>query len=71
MTELRKDSYAILPGRPGQTGARFDGRGVSFAFAVPDGEEAALVLTDPAKSQVIKARIPLPAEDRTGLVSSV
>lgn len=71
MTKTDKGRYKVLPGRPGQTGARFDGRGISFTYAVPEGAEAALILTDPAHETVVLDRIDLPADERTGLVSAV
>ena len=71
MTEQAKDIYLTEEGDPQRLGARAVGDGINFAFAVPDGKEASLVIVDHAEDGNRKVRIPLPAEERTGDVSAV
>ena len=71
MTEQAKDIYLTEEGDPQRLGARAVGDGINFAFAVPDGKEASLVIVGHAEDGNRKVRIPLPAEERTGDVSAV
>ena len=64
-----KMNWDIQPGNPEIPGARTVRGGVNFSFAVADDKKAELVLSDPDGQEML--RIPLPADERTGDVSSV
>lgn len=63
--------YRVLPGRPDRPGTDYDGRGINFSFAVPDGCEGALVLTRHADGKGRTASIPLCSSERVGNVNAV
>lgn len=63
-------AYNIRKGNPDILGAIAREEGANFAFEVPDGTCAQLILTDKHKGEIIQS-IPLLPDERTGDIASV
>lgn len=66
---MDQNKWQILPGNPEIPGARCCPDGINFTLAVPDDQNAELILK--VKGEEEMKKIPLPLEDRTGEISAV
>ena len=65
-----RGKYRILPGNPEKMGASATKDGYNFAVEVSDGKKAELLLYRKGHQKPFLT-VPLPEEERTGVISSV